>query len=101
MSSTEGNLLHEYRVDLHGAFMRRTDLSGTRLVGANLSGADAQGASFRDADLKDANLDGTVLKGADLRGSKNLTIEQLSRAVIDEDTALPDYINRNAIEGWD
>ncbi len=86
-----------YRVDLHGAFMRRVDLDGASLVGANFAGADAKGASFRGADFKDANLDGTVLNGADLRDSKNLTVEQLSQAIIDEATALPDYIDRNAL----
>lgn len=86
-----------YRVDLHGAFIRRTDLSGASLVGANFAGADAKGASFRGADFKDAILDGAVLKGADLRDVKNLTVEQLSRAVIDDTTTLPDYIDRNTL----
>ncbi|MGH6922424.1 MAG: pentapeptide repeat-containing protein [Propylenella sp.] len=83
-----------FRIDLHGAFVRRVDLSGASLVEANLARADATGASFRDADFDRANLDGTILVGADLTGARNLTTEQLSHAVLDETTALPDYIDR-------
>jgi uncharacterized protein YjbI with pentapeptide repeats len=86
-------------VDIHGAFVRRTDLSGASLVGANLSRADATGAVFRDADLKDANLNQTILRGADLSGAKNLTVAQLSKAVLDETTILPDYIDRDILIG--
>jgi uncharacterized protein YjbI with pentapeptide repeats len=83
----------DFRVDLHGAFMRRTDLSGASLVGANLSGADASGANFRGVDFKDANLTGTILRGADLRDAKNLTAEQLGAAIIDQETILPNYMD--------
>jgi uncharacterized protein YjbI with pentapeptide repeats len=81
-------------LDIHGAFVRRTDLSGASLRGANMSGADATNAIFRGADFKDALLCGTVLRGADLTDAKNLTIAQLSEALIDDDTILPDYIDR-------
>ncbi len=81
-------------LDIHGAFVRRTDLSGASLRGANMSGADATNAIFRGVDFKDALLRGPVLRGADLTGAKNLTIEQLSEAVIDDDTVLPNYIDR-------
>jgi uncharacterized protein YjbI with pentapeptide repeats len=81
-------------LDIHGAFVRRTDLSGVSLRGANLAGADATKASFRNADFEGALLTGTVLRGADLTGAKNLTIEQLSVAIIDDRTILPSYIDR-------
>ena len=81
-------------LDIHGAFVRRTDLSGASLRDANMTGADATKAIFRDADFKDARLRGTILRGADLTGAKNLTIEQISEAVIDDDTILPQYIDR-------
>lgn len=81
-------------LDIHGAFVRRTDLSGTSLRGANLRGADATNAVFRDADFDGAFLDGTILRGADLSGAKNLTAEQLSTAIIDDRTILPAYIDR-------
>lgn len=83
-----------FSLDLHGAFIRRTDLSHANLEGANLSGADCTNAIFRGANLKNAILSRTVLRGADLAEVKNLTIEQLSEAIIDESTILPAYIDR-------
>jgi len=84
-------------LDLHGAFVRRTDLSGASLRGANMSKVDATNASFRDADFEGAVLDETILRGADLTGAKNLTLEQLSSAVIDSETILPTYIDKNKL----
>ena len=81
-------------LDIHGAFVRRTNLSGASLRGANMSGADATGAVFRGVDFKDARLRGTILRGADLEGAKNLTLEQLAEAIVDDDTILPLYIDR-------
>lgn len=81
-------------LDLHGAFVRRTNLAGTNLRFANLSGADAAGAVFRGADFEGARLDGAVLRGADLTDARNLTIAQLAAAIVDETTLLPDYIDR-------
>lgn len=83
-----------FTLDLHGAFIRRTDLSYANLEGANLSGADCTNAIFRGANFKDAILSQTVLRGADLSEAKNLTIEQLREAIIDEATTLPEYIDR-------
>ena len=86
-------------LDIHGAFIRRTDLSGTSLRGANLAGADATNASFRNVDFEGALLRGTILRGADLRDAKNLTVEQLSGAIIDDHTILPAYIDRTKLRG--
>ncbi len=86
------------KLDIHGAFVRRTDLSGASLRYANLSGADATNAIFRGADFAGANLAGTVLCGADLSEAKNLTVEQLAVAVIDEKTVLPSYIDRTRLK---
>ncbi len=83
------------KLDIHGAFVRRIDLSGASLRGANMAGADATNAVFRGADFAGAILDGTVLRGADLSEVKNLTLDQLSKAVIDDSTLLPDYIDRS------
>jgi uncharacterized protein YjbI with pentapeptide repeats len=82
------------KLDIHGAFVRRTDLSGASLREANMSQADATNAIFRDADFQGALLRGTILRGADLTGAKNLTVEQLSEAIIDDHTILPSYIDR-------
>ncbi len=87
----------ERTLDIHGAFVRRTDLSRTSLRGANMAGADATNAILRGADLNDAILRGTILRGADLTDAKNLTVEQLSEAVIDDDTILPSYIDRSKL----
>ncbi len=84
-------------LDIHGAFVRRTNLSGASLRGANLAGADASSAILRDVDFKGAVLRGTILRGADLTGAKNLTLGQLSEAVIDDGTILPDYIDRSKL----
>ena len=81
------------KLDLSGAFARRTDLSGANLRGANLSAADLTNAILRNANLKDANLKGTILKGADLRGAKGLTKQQVGEAIIDDETLLPDYLS--------
>jgi uncharacterized protein YjbI with pentapeptide repeats len=82
------------KLDIHGAFVRRADLSGASLRGANMSRTDATRAILRDVDFDGALLRGTILRGADLTGAKNLTLEQLSEAIIDDDTILPDYIDR-------
>ena len=84
-----------YVLDLHGAFVRRIDLSRADLERANLAHADAANANFRGANFKDADLTGAVLKGAHLREARNLTVEQLAGAVIDENTLLPEYLLRD------
>jgi uncharacterized protein YjbI with pentapeptide repeats len=86
-------------LDIHGAFVRRTDLSDTSLRGANLAGADATNAIFRNVDFEGALLTGTILRGADLTGAKNLTVGQLSTAIIDDRTVLPGYIDRASLRG--
>jgi uncharacterized protein YjbI with pentapeptide repeats len=89
MTKTTSSVDAPFKLDLHGAFLRRTDLSRANLTRANLARADFTNAIFRDADFKDAVLDGTVLKGADLTGAKNLTVSQLRTAILDEATVLP------------
>lgn len=78
-----------FKLDVHGAYLRRTDLSGANLEGANLSGANLTDAILRGANLKDAILKGTILRGADLTDAKNLTRAQLETAIIDDRTRLP------------
>ncbi|WP_375465037.1 pentapeptide repeat-containing protein [uncultured Methylobacterium sp.] len=84
-------------LDVHGAFIPRTNWSGTKLRRADLSRADASGAQFRDADFLGARLVGTILRGADLTGALNLTVEQLAHAIIDESTQLPASIDRERV----
>jgi len=82
---------------LVGAFIRRTNLDRASLRGADLSKADLTGATARGADFKGAVLKKTVLKGVDMTGAKNLTLDQLAEAVIDENTRLPECIDRAAL----
>jgi uncharacterized protein YjbI with pentapeptide repeats len=86
---TKTSLASKFKLDVRGAFLRRTDLSYASLRGANLTGADFTNAILRGADLEDAILDHTVLKGADLTGARNLTLSQLRKAILDERTKLP------------
>ena len=77
-------------------------LLGAQFVGADLEKADLSGASLWFADLSRADLAGTILEGARLQASKlsavrNLTQEQLQKAELDEDTVLPDGIDRGTL----
>ena len=59
MSRTGGFAESEQRrLDLHGAFIRRTNLRNTSLVRASFVHADCTGADFSSADLTDANFEG-------------------------------------------
>lgn len=89
--------LKPHRIRLRNVFLRRTDWTGADLTEANFSGSDFKNANFTDADFARANLDGTILVGADLTGARNLTVDQLSRALLDETTRLPAYIDRSSI----
>ena len=84
--------------DLRHADLVGTDLSHARLVNADLSyanlgrailaGADLSGARLLGVHLSGANLSGTILSYSDFVGSalpKDLTQEQLERAVADPD----------------
>jgi uncharacterized protein YjbI with pentapeptide repeats len=85
------------QADLHGANLERADLSGVRLsvadlMQANLRGANLQGADLWMSDMQDAILDGTDLRGANLTEVTGLTAAQLSQAVVDTKTQLPDIL---------
>jgi uncharacterized protein YjbI with pentapeptide repeats len=89
MTQKERKEQYNFRLDLHGAYVRGTDLSNTNLESANLSGADFTNATFRGANFKNANLTGTILRGADLTDATNLTEDQIAAAIIDDRTKLP------------
>jgi hypothetical protein len=72
------------QANLHEANLRVADLREANLRRANLHGADLRQANLRGADLTLANL-----RGADLKGAI-ITEQQISTAVTDSDTILPD-----------
>jgi uncharacterized protein YjbI with pentapeptide repeats len=93
MSHQQAGGVGAFKLDVQGAFLRRTDLSYANLERANLSRADFTNAILRGANFKDAILNGTILHGADLRNAKNLTVGQLRHAVIDASTQLPEGLD--------
>ena len=80
-------------LDLHGAFLRKADLSATDLSRANFAGTDFTNANLRGSNFASADLRGAILRGADLRDAQNLTAEQLAEAIIDDRTLLPSYLS--------
>jgi uncharacterized protein YjbI with pentapeptide repeats len=80
---------------LDGAkFTFDVELPQARFLKCSLKGADFQDAvlhkaRFTESDLEGARLHGTRLEGADLSTARNLTVEQLAQARIDETTLLP------------
>ena len=85
------------KLDIHGASVRGTRFDRANLTNADLTRANATNASFRGADFAGAKLTGTVLYGADLTDALNLTEEQLIEALLDENTVLPRYIDRDRL----
>jgi hypothetical protein len=106
----------DYRLDLHGvglagaslcdAHLEDADLRFAMLYGADLTGADLSGAFLSSAHLSEADLGGAVLTraylpfanltGTFLGGVIGLTHEQLAQAIMDEETTLPEYLDREA-----
>jgi Pentapeptide repeats (8 copies) len=75
--------------NLIGRRMRGAALRGASLRGALLIGADLRDADLRLADFTGADLRGADLRGADLTGALFLTESQLTAAVTDGTTRLP------------
>ncbi len=82
--------------DLVGARLRGRDLRGASLRGAYVIGADLRGADLRRADLLGADLRAADLRGADLSAALFLTQPQLTAAIGDAATRLPDFLSRPA-----
>lgn len=77
-----------WQANLEGAYLWKVNLQGANLTEANLAQANLE-----ESNLKDANLHQTNLISADLRKVVGLTHSQLSSAICDETTQLPDYIH--------
>jgi len=90
------------RAVLIGANLESATLSTANLVSANLYEANLHKANLIQADLKKANLTGANFKdallqqvdliGADLQRVENLSAEQITDAIGDSTTILPDYL---------
>lgn len=86
---------------LNQAILWNADLRGAQLRGAMLRNADLREAQLGGADLEDADLEGADLSGADLKGTKlqctamgkakNVTVEQVSIALL-YGTELPSHV---------
>lgn len=66
-------------VNLEGADLRLADLTKAYLEGAKLKAANLGAAYFLGADFEEADLEGADLEGANLIGTKDLTVDQLSK----------------------
>ncbi len=76
-------------VDLRNVDLREASFSGSFLDGAKMNRSD-----LRESIWTDARTQGTDLRGADLRGAVDLTEEQITAAIIDNDTQLDEKFNR-------
>ena len=83
-----------YGANLNGAYLFKANLDGAYLNEAYLDGANLDGAYLKGADLREANLKGADLSRANLSGVINLTKEQISVAITDENTKLPDHLQK-------
>lgn len=76
------------------AFLSGAILDGARLDRAILVGAILDRASLVGASLVGASLDRARLDGASLYGARYLTLDQIKSAWIDEDTTLPEELEK-------
>jgi uncharacterized protein YjbI with pentapeptide repeats len=75
-----------WQADLEGAYLWKANLEGANLTEANLEQANLDGANLRGANLQQTNL-----INADLRNVVGLTRPQLSYAICDPTTQLPNF----------
>ncbi|WP_310486807.1 pentapeptide repeat-containing protein [Chamaesiphon sp. VAR_69_metabat_338] len=75
-----------WQANLEGAYLWKANLEGANLTEVNLEQANLDGAN-----LKGANLQQTNLINADLRNTVGLTRQQLSDAIYNATTQLPDF----------
>jgi uncharacterized protein YjbI with pentapeptide repeats len=83
-----------FRAGLSEANLYEARLSEANSSEADLSGADLSGAILSGADLSGAILSRANLSKADLSGAIGVNQEQLAEAITDEETKLPEYLDR-------
>lgn len=65
---------------LKDAYLPKVDFREANLVEANFRGAWLEDADLRGTNLEEADFEGAILEGASFIGTKNLKIDQLSKA---------------------
>jgi uncharacterized protein YjbI with pentapeptide repeats len=90
-ASLRGAYLEE--ANLQEADLREAKLQRANLQYANLQGANLQGATFREA-MQGPYRQYGKLRGSDLQGAKGLGQSQIEQAIGDNDTTLPEGIDR-------
>jgi hypothetical protein len=83
--------------DFRGSNLKKAHFRQAQLNYANLIGADLREASLRESRLRSANvlgarMDNATLIGADLTGMRYATRDQISAAITDETTKMPDFL---------
>jgi hypothetical protein len=89
-----GRLEDGYRKRSVLQFLYEAGLINTKYPVIDLDGANLEEASLDGANLKGAHLPGAILYGAILRYAQGLTQDQLEAAFGNEDTTLPEGIDR-------
>jgi hypothetical protein len=89
---------HLERGLLMRAHLGQADLMEAHLEGACFIATDLTGANLVRAHLEQCVLWNARLEGADLSEATGLTREQLGKAIIDEKTILPDYLQEELPE---
>jgi uncharacterized protein YjbI with pentapeptide repeats len=96
---SKANLRGAYfiRTNLAGAYFDGADLRGAYILGTNLAGAVFFGADFRRAhfselEIGESSFGRTDLSGANLSSALNLTWQNVSQSIIDDETKLPNDI---------
>ena len=98
-----------FNTDLKSAKLANADLSDANLIYADLEKTDFHGANLSRTNFYKSHFKNTILQGANLSGAKNITCAQITLAMIDQNTNLPDYIsiedtqciNLHEGKGWD
>ena len=82
-----------FNTDLKSAKLANADLSDANLIYADLEKTDFHGANLSRTNFYKSHFKNTILQGANLSGAKNITCAQITLAMIDQNTNLPDYIS--------
>ena len=80
--------------DFAGKDLRKIKLIGADLESACLIGANLSGNHLGYANLLACDMRGTNIKGADLSSSMFITQHQVNASIGDENTKLPEYLER-------